>query len=139
MPSYYLKNAEETFELGRTVAKSLSPNSVLCFYGNLGAGKTTFIKGIASGMGVQQDHVNSPTFQYLNIYSGSSYSLYHFDLYRLKDSSDFIELGFEEILTQGGISCIEWAERIHAIIPKQAVLISIAHREDGSRKVEISP
>lgn len=137
MPSYYLKNAEETHQLGLEVAKGLRPNSILCFYGNLGAGKTTFIKGIASGLGIAQDLVNSPTFQYLNIYTGAT-PLYHFDLYRLKNSSDFLELGFEEVLSQGGISCIEWAERIQDSIPEGAIEITLSYAEDGGRNITIS-
>lgn len=136
MTAHHLVTAKDTLELGEQFGKELQPNKVVCFFGNLGAGKTTFIKGIAKSLGIDPTSVNSPTFQYLNIYKGTL-PVFHFDLYRLGNLEDFLSLGFEEMFSQGGISCIEWSERIESIIPEDAIFISIDHTACGGRKIEI--
>jgi len=129
-------SAEETFECAQAFAKTLKVPAVICLFGDLGAGKTTFVKGLAAGIGAaSHSTVNSPTFQYLNIYSGTV-PLYHFDLYRLKSTDDFVLLGFDEFFGQG-IVCIEWAEKIKAIIPKNAIKITLSYEGEG-RKIEIA-
>ena len=122
--------------LGMQFAHMLKPNSVVSFFGELGAGKTTFIKGLAHGFGIDPNSVNSPTFQYLNVYNGSP-SIFHFDLYRLENSDDFLTMGFEELFGKEGITCIEWAERITTILPHNCIHISITHIENGKRQVKI--
>ena len=136
MALYHLATAAEMIHLGAHIGAHLAANGVVCFFGDLGAGKTTFIKGIASALGIEETCVNSPTFQYLNIYQGTR-PLFHFDLYRLKGHEDFLGMGFEEMFMQGGISCLEWSERIQPIIPKHAIIIQIAHTQAGGRTVEI--
>lgn len=127
---------EETIEQGKLFGLTLKKNSVICLFGDLGAGKTTFIKGIASAFGISQREVTSPTFQYLNIYNGTL-TLYHFDLYRLKNEDDFLASGFEEMFCAGGISCVEWSERIASLIPQDAIYVTIRHKENSSRQIEI--
>ncbi len=135
-----IRNEEEMIAAGREMAKemAIAESAILCFYGDLGAGKTTFIKGIAEGLGIQRDHVSSPTFQYLSIYSGLK-QLMHFDLYRIANTLEFLEHGFDEFFTVPGIVCIEWAERIHDIVPSHAILISIEHAVQGYRNIVIKP
>jgi tRNA threonylcarbamoyladenosine biosynthesis protein TsaE len=134
-----LKSAEETFAYGKTVASQIAPGDILCLFGNLGAGKTTLIKGIASGLGIDPDLVFSPTFQLLNIYNAHHVQLCHFDLYRLKNENEFIALGFDEWFTPHTISCIEWAERIEHIIPKHAWRISLEVIESARRmQIEVT-
>jgi tRNA threonylcarbamoyladenosine biosynthesis protein TsaE len=130
-------SAEETRELGKKFGVNLLPNSIVCFFGDLGAGKTTFIQGLTTGvLGFETDEVNSPTFTYLNIYHGKR-TLYHFDLYRLRDADEFLSMGFDEILDAGGVSCLEWAEKIETLIPKEAFYIKMSHLGGDKRKIEI--
>ena len=131
-------SARETVDLGLKIAESLKKNSVLCFFGDLAAGKTTLIKGIVQKItGVKPETVNSPTFVYLNIYDGPM-SIYHFDLYRLNNSSDFLAQGFDEYLTADGICCIEWSERIEEILPQDHVAIHIKHLGENKREIWVS-
>jgi len=116
---------EETIAYGIEFGKSLTDNSVVCFFGDLGAGKTTFIKGLVQGFAnYGPDQVNSPTFVYLNIYSGGR-TVYHFDLYRLRDSDEFLSMGFDDVFYAGGICCVEWSEKIQAILPEQCIYVTL--------------
>ena len=121
-----LKTAQETLSFGKLLATKLAPNTILALSGDLGAGKTTFVQGLASGLGIE-DPIVSPTFVYLNIYEGTI-PLYHFDLYRLKTPSDFAELGFDEYFARGGICAIEWPERIE--IPSNAIHLIFTHESE---------
>lgn len=132
------QSSDETTALGLAFGKSLAPNTVVCFFGDLAAGKTTFIKGLAAGAsGVSSHHVNSPTFVYLNIYEGEK-TVFHFDLYRLHDIDEFLSMGFDEMFSAGGICCIEWSERIAPLIPSDAIKITLRHAGEGVREIEIA-
>lgn len=138
MGEYVTHSASETEALGTSIGKSLPINSIVCFFGDLGAGKTTFIKGLAAGvLGTTGEEVNSPTFTYLNIYHGQK-TLYHFDLYRLKDADEFLSMGFDETFEAGGICCIEWAEKIEGIELPHAYKIVMTHLGGETRGIEIS-
>lgn len=127
---------EETRAIGRRFGKSLKENSLVCFFGDLGAGKTTFIKGLVSGVnGFAEDDVNSPTYTYLNIYPGII-PVFHFDLYRLEQVDDFLQMGFEDFLHAGGICCIEWSERISELIPKTAMRVCLKSCDRDTREIE---
>jgi tRNA threonylcarbamoyladenosine biosynthesis protein TsaE len=128
---------EETRTLGYKIGKKLSPGAIVCFFGELAAGKTTLIKGLVKGVtGCSEDAVNSPTFVYLNIYDGDT-KVYHFDLYRLTNPQQFLGLGFDEMLFGNGISCIEWSERIQSLLPSSIIRIEMAHCGENSRSIEI--
>ena len=121
--------------LGAELGKHLPPNTLLCLFGELGAGKTTFVKGVVEGRtGIAPEKVVSPTFVYLNIYD----TVYHFDLYRLHDADEFLSLGFEEYFEAGGLSCIEWSERIAPILSKNALLVTLSHIKEDVREISIS-
>lgn len=138
MIEYITSSAEELIELGVQVGKTLPPNAIVCFFGDLAAGKTTFIKGLVSGAADYPiDDVNSPTFTYLNIYSGKI-TVYHFDLYRLQDQDEFFAMGFQEYFDAEGICCIEWSERIESELPRRAIKIHLEHWDNLSRKIKIS-
>lgn len=122
-------------EIGCQLGSLLPTNSVLCFFGDLAAGKTTLIKGIAAGA-CCATHVSSPTFTYLNIYEGQK-KIYHFDLYRLRDVDEFLSMGFDEFLTAGGICCIEWSERIAPLLPTDCVQIALEHISEAVRNITI--
>ena len=133
---FITNSEEETFELGSSLGKKLSPGSIIALYGDLAAGKTTLVKGIASAIGgINPAEINSPTFNFLNIYQGLK-SFYHFDLYRLKNQDEFLQMGFDEYLEAEGICCIEWAERMRMLLPEKRLDISINHH-NGSRKIVI--
>jgi tRNA threonylcarbamoyladenosine biosynthesis protein TsaE len=135
--SIVTNSAEETRDLGYRIGKKLAPGSIVCFFGDLAAGKTTFIKGLVSAVtGCSEDVVNSPTFVYLNIY-GDALKVYHFDLYRLTDPQQFLSLGFDEMLFSQGISCIEWSERIQSLLPSPIIRIEMAHCGETSRRIKI--
>lgn len=128
---------EDTVLLAQQFAKSVQPGQVLAFFGDLGAGKTTFIRSLAEAFcGIQPEQVTSPTFQYLNIYKGQN-TIYHFDLYRLQNPDDFIHMGFDEMFHSNGITCIEWAERIEELLPEDTIRVKISHQDAQRRLVTI--
>lgn len=130
-------SAQETFTIGQKLGKQLLPGSIVSFFGDLAAGKTTFIKGLASSaIGINSAEISSPTFVLLNIYEGSR-TFYHFDLYRLKDSTDFYNMGFDDYLNSSGISCIEWAERIEDILPSDSIKIRISSTGENERVISL--
>jgi tRNA threonylcarbamoyladenosine biosynthesis protein TsaE len=129
-------SVEETILFGEAFAKKLTPGDVVCLEGDLGAGKTHFMKGIASYFGISKDKVNSPTFTLINEYSGSI-DLYHFDCYRLKSEQEALEIGIEEYLYGEGVSVIEWPSRIKSLIPNDAIFIEINHQEGSKRSINI--
>lgn len=136
--TFHSHSSAETRALGIAFGKQLQPNMLVCFFGDLGAGKTTFIQGVTEGVLGTTDtsEVNSPTFTYLNIYHGNR-TLYHFDLYRLRDADEFLSMGFDEVFDAGGITCIEWAEKIEQLIPEGAFYIKMDHLGGDERRIEI--
>ena len=136
--TYVTGSDEETIALGIKIGKLLPANSVVCLFGELGAGKTTFIKGLAAGAaGWSGEQVSSPTFVYLNIYQGTK-TIYHFDLYRLHDADEFISMGFDEYFFAGGICCLEWSEKIEGILPRGCIKIVMKHAGNNKRKISIA-
>lgn len=143
--SYLSCSAEDTIKIGYQLGKQLPKNSVVCFFGDLGAGKTTFIKGLAAGLSPEEIEqplescikVSSPTFVYLNIYEGVK-KIYHFDLYRLRDADEFLSMGFDEYFTAGGICCIEWSERIQPFLPSNCIQVTLTHIREHVRNITIT-
>ncbi len=133
---FITNSAQETFDLGASLGKRVHSNSLIALHGELAVGKTTLIKGVAHAIGgINPDEINSPTFTFLNIYDGLK-SFYHFDLYRMKGADQFLQMGFDEYFDAGGISCLEWAERIQAILPQRRIDIFLEHHGQ-SRKIII--
>ena len=131
-------SVEETYDLSKAVAKGLERNSIVAFYGDLGAGKTTFIKGIVSSLGqIPKEEITSPTFIYMNSYE-ADIPVYHFDLYKIQATDQFIEMGLQEYFTAGGICLIEWADKIQSLLPKNCYQIRMVHLEDNKRQITIS-
>ena len=118
------RSVEETFEFGHQIASGLQAGDVLALSGDLGAGKTHLCKGIAEGLGADPDRVNSPTFVLLQQYAGRL-PVFHFDTYRLGDVSEFEDIGGLEILEQGGVSLVEWPQKIQELLPVRTVWIEI--------------
>ncbi|HRD56041.1 MAG TPA: tRNA (adenosine(37)-N6)-threonylcarbamoyltransferase complex ATPase subunit type 1 TsaE [Parachlamydiaceae bacterium] len=137
MKSYISYSEKDTIACGKDFGANLSENAVVCFFGDLGAGKTTFIKGVSEGFaGCSSSDVNSPTFVYLNIYKGKK-DVYHFDLYRLKDSEEFLSMGFDEMFYAGGATLLEWSEKIENMLPENHIRVTILHLGESSRKITI--
>lgn len=137
---YYCSNLEETKKVATELAKTVTPSTVYAFYGDLGAGKTTFIQTILRFFNIPKEQIQSPTFSYLHSYEdlACSFDLYHFDLYRLNSEKDFFALGFEEYLTSNGICFIEWAGKIKKILPiDKTININIHHIGEHKREIEI--
>jgi tRNA threonylcarbamoyladenosine biosynthesis protein TsaE len=138
---YLSKSEEDTIAFAKKFSQQIPPNSILCFFGDLGAGKTTFIKGLVVAMTqCEQDLVNSPTFVYLNIYpadKAGNKAVYHFDLYRLRDLDEFLSMGFDEMFYAGGVCCIEWSERIASLLPPEAIYVTISHIKENERLIVI--
>jgi tRNA threonylcarbamoyladenosine biosynthesis protein TsaE len=126
----------ETAAVGRELAQTLAPGDVVLLHGDLGAGKTAFVKGLAEGLGISRDEVSSPTFTLIQEYHGGRVLLYHADLYRLNDPREIEDLGLGEI-AEGGVLAIEWAEKLPRPITA-AVMVSIAHGDGDSREIQIT-
>lgn len=133
------RSASETSAFGAELGGVLEQNSIICFFGDLGAGKTTFIKGVVGAISAfPQEQVSSPTYTYLNIYPGPT-PVYHFDLYRLGDAEDFLQMGFDEFFSAGGICCIEWSERLGPLLPKDALCVVLRNISMEERQIELLP
>ena len=129
----------ETEGAGRALAATVSAGDVLLLYGDLGAGKTAFVRGIAEGLGISRDEVSSPTFTLIQEYRGGQLPLFHVDLYRIDDPREFDELGLDEI-AEAGVLAIEWAEKLAARLkPSRYVEVRIEHAGDSARRIDITP
>jgi tRNA threonylcarbamoyladenosine biosynthesis protein TsaE len=135
MASVVTNSGAETVELGARLGRLLRPGDFVALVGELGAGKTQFAKGIASGLDVDPGTpVTSPTYTILNIYQGRI-PLYHFDLYRLHGAEEIEELGFEEYFSGAGACVVEWAERLGEEMPAQLLTVSLEHAGADGRRV----
>lgn len=123
-------------DLARTFAKTLKPGSVVSLRGNLGSGKTTFIKGVALGLGLKDsDEVKSPTFALMRLYE-TKIPLYHFDLYRLGSLGEIAHIGFEEFVNNPEvITCVEWGERAKDLLPASTISVELSVRGQAERRI----
>lgn len=121
--TYKSNSPKETHNIAKSFAKTLKKGDVICLSGDLGTGKTAFVQGLATGLGIT-DYVNSPTFTIVNCYEGVL-PLYHFDVYRIADPDEMYEIGYEEYVYGDGVSVIEWPEIISEILPENRYDIKI--------------
>ena len=135
MLTFQTKSADETIELGEKIGRLLKKGDIIAMQGTLAAGKTTITKGIAKALGIT-DTITSPTFCLISEYYGSM-PLYHFDVYRLEGTEDFINLGADDMLYGDGVSIIEWSEKIMDELPSRTIILRLTPQEDGSRLIEI--
>ena len=131
-----IKNLEHIREAARQFIAEMGDRKVFAFYGSMGAGKTTFVKAVCEELGVE-DVITSPTFAIINEYHAEAQDLtiYHFDFYRIKKLEEVYDMGYEDYFYSGALCFIEWPELIEEILPDDAVRVSIAEQEDGSRVV----
>jgi tRNA threonylcarbamoyladenosine biosynthesis protein TsaE len=134
---HFASSAEETHRLGKSLGECLEENAIVALFGELGAGKTTFVRGLAEGFGrIDPCSVSSPTFNFLNIYKRAKI-VYHFDLYRLPREEEFFAAGFDEYFLAGGVCCVEWAEKIQEALPARAYLVHFSYCGPETRQLEI--
>jgi tRNA threonylcarbamoyladenosine biosynthesis protein TsaE len=132
------RSASETVRIGKTIGSRLLPGDVVALLGELGAGKTQFIKGLAAGMGIENSaYISSPSFTLIHEYPGEI-PFYHIDLFRLGREQEAEELGLEDYFQGRGITAIEWADKIPSLLPKELLFVSIAYIDKNIRSLEIS-
>jgi len=131
----YTRSEAETEAAGAAFAEKLPGGSVVALYGDLGAGKTAFVRGMARGMGIQA-RVSSPTFTIVNEYLGAR-ELYHFDMYRLASSEELFDIGWEDYLRRGGVCAVEWSENVSDAFEGDEITVRIEKVSDAERKIEI--
>jgi len=132
---YLTQEPEQTELLGEKLAQRLQPGDVIAFYGDLGAGKTAFTRGLARGLGIDEP-VTSPTYTIVNEYLSGRMPLFHFDMYRLGSSDELFDIGWEDYLMRGGVCAVEWSENVEDALDG-AILVSIRRLNDQEREISI--
>lgn len=130
----YSASEQETEALGEALAARLEPGTVVAFTGDLGAGKTAFVRGMARGLGITQ-RVTSPTFTIVNEYEGGRLPLFHFDLYRLGSADELFDIGWEDFLRRGGVCAVEWSENVADALEADTVFLDIRRGEGPEDRV----
>ena len=136
--TYISKSEQETERIGSEFAASLPGGTVVAMYGDLGAGKTAFVRGMARGMGLDC-RVSSPTFTIVNEYLGQR-ELIHFDMYRLSDADELFDIGWEDYLDRGGVCAVEWSERVLDALPPDTLFVRLSRcpENENWRQIEIT-
>ena len=125
---------EETAALGGRLADALKTGRVVAFTGDLGAGKTAFVSGMARALGVEE-RVTSPTFTIVNEYEGGRLPLFHFDMYRLGGADELFHIGWEDYLARGGVCAVEWSENVSDALEEDVISVEICRGETDSRRI----
>ena len=135
----HIQSLAELPEAARQFVALMGDETVYAFYGEMGAGKTTFIRELAKSLGVTDEDVNSPSFSIINEYRSDTTAelIYHFDLYRLESLDEAFDIGVEDYFDSGAVCLIEWPERIQDILPDDTVTVHITELADGSRQIDI--
>ena len=130
-----INNLENIHDVARQFVEAIGNHTLVAFYGEMGAGKTTFIKAVCNELGVI-DTVNSPTFSIVNDYAtADGRHIYHFDFYRLKSPQEALDFGIEEYFASGSLCLMEWPEQIEPLLPDDPLQVTIAVGSDGSRTI----
>lgn len=140
MKTIEIPSLEALPEAARSFAALMGDNTVFAFYGDMGAGKTTFINALSEALGVEPGETASPTFALINEYRSDTTAelIYHFDFYRIEDLEEALGLGIEDYFDSGAVCLIEWPERIAAALPADTVTVRISVNDDDSRTLTIS-
>lgn len=131
----YTKSEKETEEAGALFAGDIRDGTVIALYGDLGAGKTAFVRGMARGLGIDS-RVSSPTFTIVNEYLGPR-ELYHFDMYRLNSADELFDIGWEDYLSRGGVIAVEWSENVQDAFEGDETVVRIEKMSENERKIII--
>ena len=132
MEKFVSNSREETLAFAREYAKTLKAGDIVLLGGDMGAGKTVFSKGVAKGLGIQEE-VTSPTYAYMNDYDGR---LFHYDCYRIESVAQAENLGFADYFDMGGICLIEWAQNIAPLLPRNVKRVIIRKIGENEREIE---
>lgn len=132
---YLTHGPEETEDLGCRLAGQLRPGTVIAYYGDLGAGKTAFTRGLARGLGITEP-VTSPTYTIVNEYLSGRIPLFHFDMYRLGSSDELFDIGWEDYLARGGVCAVEWSENVSDALD-DAITVRICRLSDQEREITV--
>jgi tRNA threonylcarbamoyladenosine biosynthesis protein TsaE len=130
-------SAPETEAIAAELAHTLRGGECVALHGDLGAGKTQFVRGLVRGLGGNPRAVSSPTFVLLNVYDAGRLTVYHLDAYRVGGAEDFEAIGFAELLDQSGVVVVEWAERVKDLLPANSINVSIEPLGEQRRRIEI--
>jgi tRNA threonylcarbamoyladenosine biosynthesis protein TsaE len=135
---YESNSVEQTEAIAAELAATLAGGECIALHGELGAGKTQFVRGLVRGLGGQPRSVSSPTFMLLNVYDTGRLTVYHLDAYRVHGSEDFESIGFLELLDQGGVVVVEWAGRVKEMLPIGHIEVKIESIDEMNRRIEIA-
>ncbi len=140
MTTIHVDSIAQLPEAAEKFVAVMDDRTVYAFYGQMGAGKTTFINALCRRLGVEDDVINSPSFAIINEYRSDTTAelIYHFDLYRLEDIDEALEIGVEDYFDSGALCFLEWPERIEDILPDDTVRVDIRVNDDDSRDIIIS-
>lgn len=134
MKTVQSSSPEETIQIAKEYAQTVSAGDIICLKGNLGAGKTQFVRGFVQGLGLSGDVVSSPTFTIINEYEGD-FLVYHFDCYRLEHFEEAVEIGAEEYLYGDGVCLIEWPDRISELLPPSSKHVTFSIIGKNKREI----
>jgi tRNA threonylcarbamoyladenosine biosynthesis protein TsaE len=134
---YQSNSVEETETIAAELAGKLVGGDVIALEGDLGAGKTQFVRGLVRGVGGEPRSVSSPTYVLLNVYDGGRLTVFHLDAYRISGADDFEAIGFTELLEQGGVVAVEWPSRVDALLPQKKYRVRIVATDESTRQIEI--
>lgn len=134
MPIFTTENVNQTEALGARLGSVVPAGEVVALFGELGAGKTAFVRGVASGMGISAD-VSSPTFAIVNEYRAGDKILYHFDMYRVISWESLYSTGFFDYLDSGAVLIIEWSENIESVLPENCLKVTITKTDDTNQRI----
>jgi tRNA threonylcarbamoyladenosine biosynthesis protein TsaE len=138
MPNYRSHSVAQTEAIAAELAASLLGGECIALDGDLGAGKTQFTRGLVTALGGDRKRVSSPTFMLLNVYSTPRFDVFHLDAYRVSGADELEAIGFGEMLAQGGVVIVEWAQRIAPLLPERRIQIRMVATGARSRDIEIT-
>lgn len=127
----------QTEAIAGELAQALRGGECIALYGELGAGKTQFVRGLVRGLGANPRSVSSPTYVLLNVYDGGRLAVYHLDAYRVGGADDFEAIGFTELLDQNGVVVVEWAQRVEPLLPPRRIDVRIQSLGPRTRQIDI--
>ena len=131
------RSVKETERIAADLARTFQGGECIALHGNLGAGKTQFVRGVVRALGGNPRSVSSPTFVLLNVYPGGRLTVYHLDAYRVSGAEDFDAIGFPELLEQGGVVLVEWASKVETLLPPGTIHVSIVPIDQTTRSIQV--
>jgi tRNA threonylcarbamoyladenosine biosynthesis protein TsaE len=133
---FIIESLENINEVAKAFLDKYSGNKVIAMYGDMGVGKTTFVKAVCRTLGME-DEASSPSFSIVNEYRGENKTIYHFDFYRINEPEEAYDFGYEEYFYSGNMCFVEWPEKIDSLMPEDALVMKFTEREDGVRIIDV--